>query len=85
LPDEVILAGGGAANDTLLRRIIEHLRQAQPALRVLTVDELGWPIQSVEPAAFALLAAFRLWGHPGNLPTTTGCRRSALLGQVAEP
>jgi len=37
---------------------------------------LGWQVQSIEPAAFALLAWLRMTGQPGNLPETTGARRA---------
>jgi anhydro-N-acetylmuramic acid kinase len=84
-PDEVILCGGGAANRFLVRRMTGHLMRLDPATRVSTAAELGWPLQSIEPAAFALLAVYRWQGRAGNLPQTTGARRAVLLGQVAEP
>jgi anhydro-N-acetylmuramic acid kinase len=49
-------------------------------VEVLTSDALGWPVQAIEAAAFALLAHLRTTGRPGNLPRTTGARRGALLG-----
>ena len=83
--ERVILHGGGAANAFLLERLGVHLRRASPTLTLTTCREYGWPLQSVEPAAFALLAWKRLCGEPGNLPSTTGATRVALLGQVARP
>jgi anhydro-N-acetylmuramic acid kinase len=47
--------------------------------------DLGWPEQSIEPAAFALLAWRRIQGRPGNLPETTGATRPMLLGQLTDP
>jgi anhydro-N-acetylmuramic acid kinase len=85
LPDQVVLAGGGASNRHLVSRIRAHLRALQSRANIQTSDELGWPVQSVEPAAFALLAYCRWRRMPGNIPATTGARRSVLLGQVAEP
>ena len=84
LPDEVILVGGGAANQTLVRWIRESLEGLSSAIRVRICDEIGWPLQSIEPAAFALLAWLRWYRRPGNLPQTTGARRACLLGQITE-
>ena len=85
LPDRVVLAGGGASNRHLVSRIRSHLRALQSWTNIQTSDELGWPVQSVEPAAFALLAYYRWRRIPGNIPATTGARRAVLIGQVAEP
>jgi anhydro-N-acetylmuramic acid kinase len=82
LPDTVILTGGGASNPTLRRFIHQELRQFHSAVVVQTSDGLAWPLRSVEPAAFALLAWLRMQGKPGNLPETTGAKRAVLLGQI---
>jgi anhydro-N-acetylmuramic acid kinase len=78
----VILTGGGAANVHLTRRIGAWIRGSHPGVELLTSDALGWPHEAIEPAAFALLAAYRLWGLPGNLPATTGAAGPRLLGQI---
>jgi anhydro-N-acetylmuramic acid kinase len=77
-PSRLILAGGGAANSTLVGAIAKQFAAAE--VEVLTSDALGWPVRAIEPAAFALLAHLRMEGQPGNLPQTTGARRSAVLG-----
>lgn len=82
VPDRVILAGGGAANQDLAGRIARHVQTWNPDVRFSNCASLGWPEQAVEPAAFALLAYYRLRAWPGNLPATTGARRPVLLGQV---
>ncbi len=84
LPDEVILTGGGSANAHLVGRIQQQLGSWSARTKVVTSRELGWPPQSVEPAAFALLAYYRWARKPANIPSTTGARRRVLLGQVAE-
>ncbi len=83
-PDQVVLAGGGAMNRHLVSRIRAHLLTLHPRTLIQTSATLGWPVQSVEPAAFALLAYYRWRRKPGNIPSTTGARRAVLLGQVVE-
>ena len=79
-PDKIILAGGGAANPSLVRVI-----QKQFSAKILTSNELGWPVQAIEPAAFALLAFLRQNNCSGNLPETSGANRAVLCGQISEP
>lgn len=79
LPDEIILTGGGARNRALVRALVAQI----PAAKIMASEDLGWPAQAIEPAAFALLGWMRLNGKPGNLPKTTGAGRPALLGQVS--
>ncbi len=83
-PDTVVLAGGGAANHTLRSMIACELKKLNSRVTVETSEQLGWPVQSIEPAAFALLAWLRINRKPGNLPATTGANRALLLGQVTE-
>ncbi len=81
LPQRVILTGGGALNPTLVRAIGRQF--AGGAVDIRTSENFGWPVQAIEPAAFALLAYLRMERKPGNLAQTTGARRSVLLGQVS--
>jgi anhydro-N-acetylmuramic acid kinase len=53
VPDRVILAGGGAANPSL----VSALKKDLPDSEIISAEELGWPLQAIEPAAFACLAA----------------------------
>jgi anhydro-N-acetylmuramic acid kinase len=80
VPDEVVLCGGGAKNIFLRQRI----HAALPKVEVITSAERGWPVESIEAAAFAFLAWLRWQGLPGNLPETTGARTECLLGQVTD-
>jgi anhydro-N-acetylmuramic acid kinase len=80
-PDEMIVCGGGAKNAHLMRR----LELALPRIRIMAVESKGWPSQSIEPAAFALLAWLRARGKPGNIPETTGASRALLCGQITAP
>jgi anhydro-N-acetylmuramic acid kinase len=81
-PDRIILTGGGASNPILAGAIAAQF-SGEEAAEVVSSASLGWPVQSIEPAAFALLAWMRMNGKPGNLPRTTGAGRAALLGQVS--
>src|SRR5205823_9311902 len=84
-PDRVIVTGGGAANPVLVNSIRRAIARSAPSTEVITSDVPGWPLQSIEPAAFALLAYLRIERQPGNLPQTTGARRAVHLGQISEP
>jgi anhydro-N-acetylmuramic acid kinase len=84
-PQTLILTGGGAANATLLKAIRAAIEPVAPDTQLRTSDALGWPLQSIEPAAFALLAYLRVHSRPGNLPQTTGASRAVRLGQISEP
>jgi len=78
VPDELIVCGGGAHNQTLL----ERLGACLPPTRVLTSDALGIGADWVEAVAFAWLARQTLLGLPGNLPAVTGSRGARVLGAI---
>lgn len=80
LPAVIVLCGGGALNSYLKKRIQYHLPKSQ----VITTEECGWPVNAIEGAAFALLAAFRIWEMPNNLPQTTGAKKSVSMGKISE-
>lgn len=85
MPDRVVLCGGGAANPFLVARIHEALNESEAGeIDLRTSLDFGWPLQSVEPAAFAWLAWLRWKKRPWPLAETTGARRPALLGQITE-
>ncbi len=81
VPFELIVAGGGARNRTLMR----ELERAFSPWPVIPMDATGWPVQAKEACSFALLAAARMDGEPANLPQVTGARREAVLGAVYLP
>jgi anhydro-N-acetylmuramic acid kinase len=80
MPTEIIFSGGGAKNKYLIKRLQDEISNAN----VQTIDQLGWPSESIEGAAFALLAACRYWKIPANLPIVTGAKKKVLLGQITE-
>ena len=77
-PSEIIFCGGGTKNLHLMTRLQDELASS----KVHTVESLGWPTESIEGAAFALLAACRAWEIPANLPLSTGAKKKVLLGQI---
>ena len=78
MPDEVILCGGGARNQTLLAWLRESLRPA----RVAPMDKFGLDARAKEAVSFAILAYATVHGLPGNVPSATGARREVVLGKV---
>lgn len=78
MPDRVLLCGGGSHNLYLKRRLQSQLHPVQ----VLTTSEAGLNVDFKEAIAFAVLAAWRVRGIPGNLPQVTGARAPVLLGEI---
>ena len=76
--DEVVLCGGGARNETLVRMLRSELRAA----KVFVMDELGISADAKEAVSFAILAAETVRGRPGNVPSATGARRRVVLGKI---
>jgi len=79
-PVDYIVSGGGAKNGTLM----EMLRiQLQPlGCNLMQSTDAGIPINAKEAVAFALLAYYTWHRHPANVPSATGAKRPAILGQV---
>lgn len=78
---EIVVCGGGARNDTLLKLLAAAAGQRRT---VTTTDARGWPSAAIEACTFAWLAARRLAGLPGNVPSVTGATAPVLLGAVYE-
>jgi anhydro-N-acetylmuramic acid kinase len=85
LPSLVVLTGGGASNPVLVEALERELKGRDPNIRVTDSRAYGWPLQIIEPAAFALLGYLREAGRAGNIAETTGARRSVALGQLSYP
>ena len=73
---ELVAAGGGVRNPTLMRRITDL---AAPT-RVRLIDEFGLPAQAKEAYLMALLGYLSVHGLPGTIPSATGARTGAILG-----
>ena len=81
LPIELLVAGGGSQNLTLMRELTKRCR----GLRLRRSDELRLPSQSREAIVFALLAWWHHLGFPGNAPAITGAQHEAVLGVRVNP
>ena len=79
-PVDYIVSGGGAKNATLMAMLASRLEPIGCVLA--TTEEFGMPAEAKEAAAFALLAWATWNGIPGNVPSATGAKRTALLGQI---
>jgi len=78
---DLIAAGGGVHNPTLMRR----LEGAVAPIRVCLIDEFGVPADAKEAVAFALLGHATVMGIPGSLPRVTGARHASVLGKWTWP
>jgi anhydro-N-acetylmuramic acid kinase len=77
---DFIVSGGGARNRTLMKMLSVRLEPYGCILR--SSDAFGLPAEAKEAAAFALLAWCTWHRLPGNVPSATGAKRAAILGQV---
>jgi len=81
VPDEVIAAGGGIHNLTLMTRLADELKRATGrTIPITTTADHGLDPDAKEAVAFALLANESIHGLPGNLPSVTGARHPVVLG-----
>ena len=81
---DVLVSGGGAYNQTLLRRLREGFEPLYCTGR--RTDDLpagGIAIEAKEAAAFALLGWLTWHGLPGNVPAATGASRPVVLGRLS--
>ncbi|MBI3976046.1 MAG: anhydro-N-acetylmuramic acid kinase [Armatimonadetes bacterium] len=76
--DEVVVAGGGARNRTLL----ERLRRLLASRPVLTTTDLGIDSDFKEAVAFAIMANDAVMGLATNVPGATGARHPVILGAI---
>lgn len=77
-PAEVIVAGGGVHNETLMR----FLRAELPESDVVESSQYGVDPDAKEAVAFAVLAHETVNGRAANLPSATGAKRGVVLGKV---
>ncbi len=75
---EVLVCGGGARNQALLKRLAALL----PGRLIATTATFGIEPGHVEALAFAWLARQAVKRRPGNLPAVTGARGTRVLGAI---
>ena len=74
---EVLVAGGGALNPTLMRLLKERVD-----VPVKTFEDVGWHSKDREALAFAVMGYFASHGLPNTLPHATGARRAVVAGKL---
>jgi anhydro-N-acetylmuramic acid kinase len=80
---EVIVAGGGARNRTMMRLLATEFEALCVVVRPM--DDLGIPAQAKEAVAFALLGWLTWHRLPSNVKSATGAAREIILGKVTHP
>ncbi len=78
---QLIVAGGGAKNPTLMAMLRAEITPLGIGLHYS--DEFGVPAEAKEAVAFALLAHETWHRRPSNLPSATGAKRAAILGKIS--
>lgn len=78
---KLIIGGGGAYNDTLVKMISKRL----PSTEVITQESTGKNSDAKEAVAFAILANETMAGNPSNMPSVTGAERKKILGKINLP
>lgn len=76
--EEVIVAGGGAQNGT----VMTDLAAVFDPISVARLDSLGWDSQAFEAIAFALFAYQTMNGQCTNVPSVTGASHPVVLGHI---
>lgn len=77
-PNQLLLCGGGAHNQSLLNALSLLL----PELHVRSTGEFGIDPDFIEALMFAWLAEKTLAGCPLDLGTVTGAKKAAILGVI---
>jgi anhydro-N-acetylmuramic acid kinase len=77
---EVLVAGGGVHNRTLMNLLTQLLKQ-----NVSTMDDLNFSSDAKEAIAFAILGNEFLNGNSNNLPSATGAERPIVMGKLVFP
>lgn len=78
MPAKMIVGGGGAYNDELMRRIQSLL----PNVDVKTQEAYGYSSEAKEAIAFVILGYAFLNCIPANVPSATGAQDLVILGKL---
>jgi anhydro-N-acetylmuramic acid kinase len=77
-PAELIVAGGGTRNLTLMSELQARL----PGVPMRRTDELGVPEAAKEALVFAIIGFLTVHGLPATVPSCTGAARPTVLGSL---
>ena len=80
-PCKMIVAGGGALNSELIKRLKNVLSEY---CSVFVSDEFGVPVMAREAMAFAVLGYAFIKKQPSNIPLATGASKKVILGQLSQ-
>ena len=75
---ELVVAGGGVRNPTLMRRITE----LSAPVRVRPIEDFGLPAQAKEAYLFGLLGYLSVHGLEGTIASATGATTGSILGSL---
>lgn len=76
--DLIVIGGGGAHNETLLR----FIKEAFAPIKVCSQEQLGYSSDAKEAIAFALLGNETWHRCAGNVPKATGANKAVILGNI---
>ena len=77
--EEVVIGGGGAYNQTLMKYLRTYLPDE---IKLKTHEDYGISNNFKEVMAFALLGYCTYYGIPNNLPECTGANRRVIMGKM---
>jgi anhydro-N-acetylmuramic acid kinase len=80
IPVDYIVSGGGAKNKTLMAMLRQTLEPL--GCNLMQSADAGIPVDAKEAVAFSLLAYYTWHRHPANVPSATGAKHPAILGQI---
>lgn len=78
LPDKMIVAGGGAFNNSLMERLRKYL----PEVEILVQEDCGFSSDAKEAIAFAILGYAFIKQVPSNVLGATGAKDLVILGKL---
>ena len=89
-PIDLVFAGGGTANKTLMAEIEQRLKtkiysEGLELPAILSFQDFGVSEDAREAAAFAFLGDRTMRGLVGSVPSTTGASHAAILGKLSFP
>ncbi|MGD0809611.1 MAG: anhydro-N-acetylmuramic acid kinase [Acidimicrobiales bacterium] len=76
--DDLVVAGGGTRNPTLMGQLQARL----PGVPVRRIDELGVPEEAKEALVFAVIGFLTLSGITATIASCTGAARPSVLGSI---